>query len=136
VAERSVWPVGVVVVGVLLESDSGMPLVDDQNAVEEFAAGWCRRSVRRWHWPAVPVPVSDDADVDCGEDGVKGGGELGVAVPDEEPEAAAGVVEIHAEVAGLLGQPGAGGMGGDAEQVHPAGGALDDEERVQGSLAP
>jgi hypothetical protein len=47
----------------------------------------------------------------------------------------AGVVEIHGEVAGLLGQPGAGGVGGDAEDVHPAGGVLDDEERgepVQG----
>ena len=57
--------------------------------------------------------------------------ELGVAVPDEEPEAAAGVVEVHEQVAGLLGQPGAGGMGGDAEDVHAAGGVLDDEERVQ-----
>ena len=34
-------------------------------------------------------------DVDGGEHGVEGGGELGVAVPDEEPEAPAGVVEVH-----------------------------------------
>ena len=66
-----------------------------------------------------------------GEDGVERGGELGVAVADQEPEAAAGVVEVHEQVAGLLGQPGAGGMRGDAEDVHPAGGVLDDEERVQ-----
>jgi hypothetical protein len=58
-------------------------------------------------------------------------GELGVAVPDEEPEATAGVVEVHEQVAGLLGQPGAGGMRGDAEDVYAAGGVLDDEERVQ-----
>src|SRR6478609_1293537 len=31
----------------------------------------------------------------------------------------------------LLGQPGAGGVGGDPEDVHPAGGVLDDEERVE-----
>ena len=43
----------------------------------------------------------------------------------------AGVVEVHEQVAGLLGQPGAGGVGGDAEDVHAAGGVLDDEERVQ-----
>ena len=42
-----------------------------------------------------------------------------------------GVVEVHEQVAGLLGQPGAGGVGGDAEDVHAAGGVLDDEERVQ-----
>ena len=35
------------------------------------------------------------------------------------------------QVAGLLGEPGAGGVGGDAEDVHAAGGVLDDEERVQ-----
>jgi hypothetical protein len=32
---------------------------------------------------------------------------FGVAVPDEEPEATTGVVEIHCEVTGLVGQPGA-----------------------------
>ena len=43
----------------------------------------------------------------------------------------AGVVEVHEQVAGLLGQPGAGGVGGDAEDVYAAGGVLDDEEDVQ-----
>ena len=70
-----------------------------------------------------------------GEDGVEGGGELGVAIADKEPEAAAGVVEIHDEVAGLLGQPGAGRVGGDPEDVYPAGSVLDDEERVQPGAA-
>jgi hypothetical protein len=32
---------------------------------------------------------------------------------------------------GLLGQAGAGGMRGDTQDVHPAGGVLDDEERIQ-----
>jgi len=73
----------------------------------------------------------DDADVGGGEDRVERGGELGVAVPNEELDAAAGVVEVHKQVAGQLGQPGAGGMRGDAEDVHPAGGVLDGEERVQ-----
>ena len=71
----------------------------------------------------------------CGEDGVEGGGELGVAVSDEKPEAPTGVIEVHAEVAGLLGQPGSGGVGGDAEDVHTAGGVFDDEEDVQPTQA-
>jgi hypothetical protein len=41
----------------------------------------------------------------------------------------AGVVEIHEQVAGQLGQPGTDGLGGDAENVHAAGGVLDDETR-------
>ena len=48
-----------------------------------------------------------------------------------KPDAAAGVVEVHEQVAGLLGQPGPGRVGGDPEQVHAAGGVLDDEERIQ-----
>jgi hypothetical protein len=39
----------------------------------------------------------------------------------------AGVIEIHAEVAGQLGQPRSGGVGGDAEDVDAAGGVLDDD---------
>ena len=70
-------------------------------------------------------------DIDGGEHGVEGGGELGVPIADQEPEATAGVVEVHDQVAGLLGEPGAGGVGGDAEDVHPSGDVLDREEHVE-----
>ena len=60
-----------------------------------------------------------------------GGGELGVAVADKKPAAALGFLEVHDQVAGELGEPGAGGVGGDAEDVYAAGGVLDDEERIQ-----
>jgi hypothetical protein len=73
----------------------------------------------------------DDLDVDGGEHSVEGGGELAVAVTDEEPEASVGVVEVHEQVAGLLGQPGSRRVRSDAQDVYPAGGVLDDEERVQ-----
>jgi hypothetical protein len=41
------------------------------------------------------------ADVGGGEDGVEGGDELGVAIPDQKPELAPGVVEVHEQAAGL-----------------------------------
>jgi hypothetical protein len=41
------------------------------------------------------------------------------------------VLEIHQQVAGLLGHPGAGRMRGDAGQVHAAGTVLDKEQHVQ-----
>ena len=61
------------------------------------------------------------------KDGVEGCGEPGVAIADEEPEPPAGIVEVHGEVAGQLGQPSAGRVRGDAEDVHAAGGVLNDK---------
>ena len=46
--------------------------------------------------------------------GVEGGGELGIPVADQELELIGVVAEVDEQVAGLLGDPGAGGVGGDA----------------------
>jgi len=67
------------------------------------------------------------------EDRVEGAGELGVAVPDQEAEAAGPVVEVHDQVAGLLGGPRASRVGGHAQDVHPSGLYLHDEQHVQAS---
>ena len=68
-----------------------------------------------------------------GEHRVEGGGVLGVAVADEEPELVGVLGEIRGEVAGLLGHPLSGGVGGDAEEVDPSGGHFHDHRRVQAS---
>jgi hypothetical protein len=73
----------------------------------------------------------DHLDAGAGEDGVERRGELGVPISDQEPEVLAGFVQVHCEVAGQLSQPGAGRVGGDAEDVDLAGGVFDDEERVE-----
>jgi hypothetical protein len=41
------------------------------------------------------------------------------------------VIEVHEQVAGLLGDPVCGGMCGDAEDVYPAVGVLNDREAGQ-----
>jgi len=46
------------------------------------------------------------------------------------PERLARLGQLHGDVAGLLGDPRFGGVGGDAEQVDSAGGDLDDEQDV------
>ena len=73
---------------------------------------WSRHSQRR-----VPIQRSamafargvglgaDDADVGVGEHRVEGGGELGIAVADQEPKLGGVVAEVYQQVAGLLGHP-------------------------------
>jgi hypothetical protein len=70
-------------------------------------------------------------DVFAGEDGVEGGGELHVPVADEMGEVGGAVAEVPQELAGLLGGPGCGGAGGDAEDVDGAGAYLHEEQGVQ-----
>jgi hypothetical protein len=67
-------------------------------------------------------------DAHIGEDGVEGCGELAASVADEDPELGDVVVEVHHEVADLLGGSSAVGVGGRAEQVHGSVGDLEDEE--------
>ena len=130
-AQRAMWAVVVVVPLVLPKHGRGVALVDDQEAVEEFAADRADEAFGDRVRPWCSHRRLDDPDVDGGEDGVEGGGELGVAVADEEPDSSTGVVEVHKQVAGLLGEPSYGGVRGHAEDVHAAGGVLDDEEDVE-----
>ena len=129
--EGAVRTVVVVMALALAQHGCGVSLVDDQEAIEEFASDAADEAFGDRMGTRCPHRRPDDADVDCGEDGVEGSGERGVAVADEEPKATPGVVEVHEEIAGLLGQPGSGGVGGDPEDVHVAGGVLDDEEDIQ-----
>ena len=101
-----------------------MRLVDDQEAVEQFAADGADEAFGDRVRSRCAHRRLDDLDDD-------GGGELVVVVADQEPERPVGVVEVHEQVAGLLGQPRSGRVRGDAQDVHSAGGVLDDEERVE-----
>jgi hypothetical protein len=61
-----------------------------------------------------------DVDPRACQDDVERSGELSGTVTDEEPEGATAVVEVHQQVAGLLGGPCAGRVAGHAEDVHVA----------------
>jgi hypothetical protein len=130
-AESAVRAVVVVMVFVLAQHGRGVALVDDQNAVEELSVEAADEAFGDRVGARCPHRCLDDVDVDGGEDGVEGGEEIGVAVSDQEAEAPTGVIEVHEQVAGLLGEPGSGEVGGDADDVNPAGGVFDDEEDVQ-----
>jgi hypothetical protein len=61
----------------------------------------------------------------------KRGGELAVAVADQESEPWGAVVEVHELVTGLLGDPGFSGVGGDPGDVYAATVALNHHEDVE-----
>jgi hypothetical protein len=123
--QGAVRPVLIVVSFVLAQDPPQMGLVPDQGAVEELAA-------------ASPDPAFGDRihtgrrdvaehgpDPGVGEDRVECGREIRAAVADHELDSVRLVVEVHEEVAGLLGRPRAGWMLGDAEDADAPGGVLD-----------
>src|ERR1017187_1170281 len=73
----------------------------------------------------------DHLDAFGGEHLVEAGGELGVAVSDQEPERPSVLGEISGEVAGNLGDERAGRMIGDTEDVDCAALEFDHEQRIE-----
>ena len=65
-----------------------------------------------------------------GKDRVEAFMEGGVAVVQQELDVGAGLIEVHAQVPGLLHDPQAAGMGGGAQDPDPAGGVFDRGQHV------
>jgi hypothetical protein len=106
------WPAAIVVGGVPGKDGSQMSFAEDQDAVGELGSGGedeafgeaVRSRTSRWG--------SHGIDAGAGQDCIKRWGELAGAVADEEPERGGTVVEVHQQVAGLLGGPGSQCRGG------------------------
>src|SRR4051812_2331036 len=129
--QRAVRTMPVVVIDVLPQHCSEVAGSDDQEVVEAFTAQGADETFRDRIRPGCPDRGVDDADVGAGEYGVEGGGELAVPVADQEPEPVGAVAEVHQQVAGLLGNPGAGGVGSDPGEVHTATVVLYHDENVE-----
>jgi hypothetical protein len=106
-------------------------VVRDQEMIKAFAAQGADEPFRDRVCAGCPDRGPDDLDVGAGEDRVERGGEFAVPIADQEPEPVGSVVEFDEQVAGLLGDPGAGGVGGDPGEVHAAATVLDDNEDVE-----
>jgi len=120
----------VVVANIFGEYCTQVALVDDQHAVGQFGSQGADEpfgeAVRSW----APGRNADYLDAHIGQDGVERGGELAGPVADEESELGDAVIEVHHEVADLLGGPSAVGVGGRAQQVHGPIANLQHEEYV------
>ena len=123
--------VGVEVLDVLAQHDVEVTWSGDQEVVEAFPSPCPDEAFRNRVRPGRSDRGADDPQVGAGEDGVERGGELAVPVADQEPEPVAAVAEVHQQVAGLLGDPGAGGVGGHPGDVRTAAVVLDDDEDVE-----
>ncbi|MBB4786896.1 hypothetical protein BJY27_007857 [Streptomyces rapamycinicus] len=122
---------GVVVLGVLVEDRPQVSFTGDEESVGALGPGGAYPSFRVGVGPRALWRSRDDGCAVAGEDGVECGGELAVPVPDEEPEAPRSVVEVHEQVAGELGDPCAGRVAGDAQNMDAQGGDLYDEEDIE-----
>jgi hypothetical protein len=129
--ERSMWAVGVVVLDELVQHQRQVAWPGDQHAGEPFAAQRADEALGDRVRPRCPDWGADDGNVGAGEHRVEGGGEPGITVADQEPELLGAVTEVDEQVAGLLGDPGAGGMGGDPGEVYAAAAVLDHHEHVE-----
>jgi len=120
----------VVVLDVEVQDVKKLPPPGDQEMVQALLAhganpalgdgvGVRRLDRRQDDLGAEPVP-----------DIVESPGELAVSVADQEPDDSGLLSKRDGLVAGLLGDPGAGGVGGDAGEMHTPVVQLDEEQHV------
>jgi hypothetical protein len=126
---RLVWPVIVVVLGVLGKDLPKVLFAVDQQVVEALTAQRSRIPLREGVRPGRSDRSLDDPHAGAGEYLVEHRRELAVAVADQEFEVAGASAEVHQQVAGLLGGPRAGGVSGDAQTVHPVGAGVCPERK-------
>jgi hypothetical protein len=122
---------GVVVPLVVAQHPPQVPLTIDQQVVERLASQRAHESFGTGVRARRSRRRSNDPYRVAGEDLIEGPGKLASAVPDEEFESIGALFQVHQQVPRLLGGPGSGWVGGDAEDVDTACFDLHDEEPVQ-----
>jgi len=130
-AEGPVRPAGVVVIDVFAEDVVQVSPAGDEDPVGAFAPRTAGPAFADRVRARRPDGRGDDRCAGRGEDRAGRAGVLGIAVSDQELQAAGLFAEVHERVPGLLDRPGGGRVGGDAGQVDAATVVLDDEQHVE-----
>jgi hypothetical protein len=123
-----VWPSTVVMLNVLREHRTQMPLIEDQHSIGEFGPEGAHEPFGKAVRTRAARRNPHHGDPGVGQDSIQRRGELSGAVLDEVPELGDAVAEIHRQVADLLGGPSAVGVRGRTQQVHGPVGHLQHEE--------
>ena len=101
-------PVAVVVVDVFVDHSFEVSTTEDERPVKTFTSDSPDEALSEGVGPGRFYRRSNDADTLCPEDLVEAGGELGVAIPDQELEWTCTLGEFVGQISGLLDYPGAG----------------------------
>ena len=104
-AQRPVRAMNVIVLDVLTQDQPQVPLAGDQHLVQALAPGTGNPPLRDRVRPRRLDRGLDDPHAGRGEDRIEGRGELGIAVPEQELDAASVILEGHQQVTGLPGHP-------------------------------
>ena len=121
----------VVVIYVFAEDQLQMPLAGDQHPVQALAASAAHPALRDRVRPRRLDRRLDDPHADRGEHRIEPNGEHRIPVTDQEFQAVSTALEVHQQIAGLLGHPLPRRVSGDPGQVHTAGAVLDEEQDLQ-----
>jgi len=130
-AEGPVGPVRVVMLDVLGKGCFKVAAAEDEHPVEALAPDGADDALADGVGPGCPNGALDDPGALCGEDSVEGGGELGVAIADEELDGVRLLGELDRNVAGLLGHPTSDRVRRDAGDPHETRVVVDGHEDVE-----
>ena len=107
-------------------------LVDDEQVVQALLPEGADDALRDGVGIRRPGRRPDDSEAFRGEDRIEAGRELAVAIPDEEAEGVTiRFLQLPAELARLLGDPGGIRGRGAAREVQPPRAELDEDEDIQ-----
>jgi len=126
--ERAVRPVPVVVLDEDTQDALEVTAVDDQQPVEALGADGSDEPLGDGVRLRGPHRRLDDPDAGAAKHVVEGAAVLAVAIADQQARVLVG--EIEAEIARLLGHPGAGGVGRAACEPDAAACVRDEEQHV------
>ena len=121
----------VVVVDELGQDILEVPPAEDQQLVETLAPDRAHPALSERVGARAPVGRPGYADAFAAEDLVEGGGELGVAIVEQELHRERAFSDLPGQVASLLGDPVAGRMERAAGEMDAAAADLDEEEDVE-----
>jgi hypothetical protein len=112
-----------------------MPFAEDQHVIEALTPKSAHEPLGKCVLPRRPDAAEHDLDPGVREHRVKQAGELPVAIPDQEPRPAPGILKIHDQLPRSLDNPACNGMSGRSQDADPPADVLDDRQHVQADAA-
>ena len=107
-----------VVLNIDVENAKQLPAAGDQELVQALPTHGADPALGDGVGVRGPARREDDLGAERAPDVIEGPGELAVTVTDHEPDGGGLLIERGDGVAGLLGDPRAGGVGSDTSKMH------------------